>query len=195
MQLAVQIFGSGGVVSGLVLAYWRLSKPPGLTIEGGLQNSACLHRCSYGVKSSPKSIYVLRWSPRGLLPLWKTFQVCLRLISDYCFCAGTQNVLDFAYPFKNGVSIFYGPMAVLYASSVIIQSQKFLSSWSRTPGLRIMFWGLELSFLGKNLCNWLSSYLWITYLRMQVLPTYLHPSYLSHCGFFFTFLTVENLFC
>ena len=105
------------------------------------------------------SVSVIRGSPSCLLPLWEALQDLQVSLSQATFKLlsvrdlGTCEILH--APFKSRVYVSCSPLALPYASPTGLQSQHSggLSSQCRTPGLRSLIWGPELSLLGENPCS------------------------------------------
>lgn len=90
-----------------------------------------------------------------------TREVWPRLLSNYCFCPGSQHVWDFVCTKKKKIevrSLFSSLLALLKVSPIGLQTKhsKGSSSWCRTPRLKIMMWSLNPLLLVENhsSCNY-----------------------------------------
>ena len=148
------------------------------------------------------SVYVPRVSPSCILPLWEALQdqkavlthapfklLLLPWVSEHVrFCVCPLIV----------ESVSYNPPTLAKASPTGLQSQIFwhFSSWCRTPGLGSPVWGLDPSFLGKNLAI-VIIFQSVGHLSKGMSLDYITPPALQPLSlwFLFTFLVVEVLFC
>lgn len=101
----------------LVMRGWWMGLVPALiSLEGGIQNSACQSQYPHGRTSSPKCLLLVLLSqgePQlypaspGSSPRW-----CISswLISYVYFCLGAQRCDILCVTFKTGVSISYSPL-------------------------------------------------------------------------------------
>ena len=120
------------------------------------------------------------------------------LLSNFCLCAGTKSVLDFACAPREWSLCSYRPPAVLCASPTGFPSQPSRGSFSqrRAPGWEVQC-GPQTPQALRRTSPWipLSFWSWIACLGLWVLSMKcLCPTYLSYGSFFISKVT-GNLFC
>ena len=125
-------------------------------VEGWPQNGTCQQQCPHNRTSSPKCLppvsVSLGWFPVAFfLSGWLSKiskWVWFRFLSNCYFCPGVLKCVRFCVCSLKVESLF--PKALWNQAPNVLWGHHFQC---RTPRQESLMWGLDLLFLGENICN------------------------------------------